>query len=763
MSAPISPRIIAVNTAMLWVTTLIAATALWPIYQSRSLLLLIAVTLPVGSLLAILGAVLRWPSFVMVLATLAVFLAIGVQLAVPSKAQFGWLPSGEGLRDLVTGVALGWKQLLTITVPVGSYEALLVPAFVLVLLTVVVGLSTALRARNGELAVLAPIGLFIIATAFGATYPSRPLDAPIGLMIAVLLWLVWFRINRRRIAVQALAPQLIPSDTELHASTSGSPGLRTAAGAAAILLVASTGGILAAQALSPQEDRTVLRSVIVQPFDPRDYISPLSGFRRYLQPALVDSVLFTVTGLPENTAIRIATLDSYDGIVFAVGSDAVSSESGSFTRVPDRFDQTGLAGQRVEASIAVRSYDGIWVPTIGQFEAAEFVGTNSASIRSGFFYNNVSGTAATTAGLTSGDSYALTALLPDQPRENALSTLIPGGASVPEASGVPAELTEKLDEYVTGVDGAGNRLVAMLRGLAEEGYISHGVSEDEPPSRSGHSADRLIELLAAPRMIGDAEQYAVAAALMARDLGFPSRVVFGFLPTSGEVRGGDVSAWIEVSTAQYGWVAIDPNPAVRPIPDELPEDISQVARPQTVVPPVLVEIENPDRQTTPESEQDLPPTLDPVVQALIVALQVVSVVALLVALAVSPFVVILAAKLRRRRIRRSALNPVDQISGGWKEFRDSVIDHGLSPAQSATRSEIAGIAGGAQSLMLAALSDRAVFAPAAPPAEDADTVWRVVDELQASLDVGLTRWQRFKASVSLRSLGGYSVTKLLKR
>ena len=38
-----------------------------------------------------------------------------------------------------------WKQLLTITLPVGSYQALLVPAFLLVLVTVVVGLSLALR------------------------------------------------------------------------------------------------------------------------------------------------------------------------------------------------------------------------------------------------------------------------------------------------------------------------------------------------------------------------------------------------------------------------------------------------------------------------------------------------------------------------------------------------------------------------------------------------------------------------------------------
>ena len=33
----------------------------------------------------------------------------------------------------------------------------------------------------------------------------------------------------------------------------------------------------------------------------------------------------------------------------------------------------------------------------------------------------------------------------------------------------------------------------------------------------------------------------------------------------------------------------------------------------------------------------------------------------------------------------------------------------------------------------------------------------------ASLDEGLTRWQRLKARISLRSLGGYSVRDLFKR
>ncbi|CAN5620205.1 hypothetical protein BH10ACT7_BH10ACT7_12900 [soil metagenome] len=366
-------------------------------------------------------------------------------------------------------------------------------------------------------------------------------------------------------------------------------------------------------------------------------------------------------------------------------------------------------------------------------------------------------------GLTTGDSYTLSAVVPNQPTRSELSSLDPGPALVPTSQEVPEELTARLEEYVTGIEEPGDRLVAMLAGLAADGYISHGISDDEPPSRSGHAADRIAELLTAPRMIGDAEQYAVTAALMARDIGFPARVVIGFVPTGEQVRGEDISAWIEVNTAQYGWVTIDPNPPLREIPDELPEDTTQVARPPTIVPPPVVESEAFDRQSTPESQQELPTDLDPLVQLILAILRVAAWVLVAVAIVRAPFILIIAAKRRRRRLRLRAPTVLQQISGGWQEFEDAVIDHGLSPAASATRSEVASIAGGVQSQVLAAVADRAIFSPDEPQPSDADSVWRAVDELQGQLDHGLTRWQRIKAGISLRSLGGYSVRKLFTR
>ena len=362
-------------------------------------------------------------------------------------------------------------------------------------------------------------------------------------------------------------------------------------------------------------------------------------------------------------------------------------------------------------------------------------------------------------------------MLPTQPALSELAELEPGPASVPTPQNVPDELVERLDEYVRGIEGAGERLAAMLDGLARDGYVSHGVGDDEPPSRSGHAADRISQLLTDPRMIGDAEQYAVTAALMAADLGFPARVVLGFIPEtnqdSAQIRGSDVTAWIEVNTAQYGWVAIDPNPQVRPIPEELPEDTQQVARPQTIVPPPVVENEQLDRQDTPEIAQEQQDDLDPVLQAIIAVLRIAGWVGIAGVILLSPFIVVIAAKLRRRRLRRSADSIVDRISGGWREFEDAAIDHGIDPTPSATRSEIAELVGarvgGAQASVLAAVADRAVFSSDEPTEAEAESVWRVVEELGASLDDDLTRWQRLRARISLRSLGGVSVPRLFRR
>jgi hypothetical protein len=767
---PLRPGFIVVNTAMVWLTTAIAAVALWPIYRGSAVVIMVAVVAIAASALAVLGAVFRWPGYVMVLVTVGLYVVLGVPLAVPDSALYGVLPTLDGLIALLAGTALGWKQLLTITLPVGSYQALLVPAFILVLLSVMIGLSLALRSRRGDLAALAPVVLVLGALVLGPERSSWPLWISLGLLAAILAWLAWRRWYRRRESIRLLTlADASGAVARAPRRSRGMSGLRTILGAGIVLAIVAIAGIGGALVAPPPGPREVARTAIVQPFDPRTYPSPLSGFRSYEKVPAVDDTMLTVTGLPADGRIRIATLDSYNGVVYSVGSGQPDAASGSFTRVPYAFDQSAVHGKQLSIRVTVRDYSGVWVPTVGKLESIDFGGTDAQSLRDSFYYNNNSGTAAVVRPLRSGDSYTLRAVEPVQPSPAELAELKPGTAIVPAIGVVPDDLLTTLDSYVDGVAGDGARLAAMIAGIKKNGYISHGVSPNAPFSRSGHSADRITQLLTDQRMIGDQEQYAVTAALMAQQLGFPARVVFGFAPTtiaaSGPtaISGSDISAWIEVNTTEYGWVAVDPNPAVRPIPEEKPKDPTRVARPQSPVQPPAQQPFRHETQAPPDSTQATPAGANVLLEIVLAVLRIAGWTILALAVLLSPFIAVIAAKRRRRVLRRRAPRAADRMSGGWQEFEDAVIDHGYPTPPSPTRTEVAAVVGGMQPLVLASVVDRGVFSPDDPSDEEVERLWRSVRELRASLGEGLTRWQRIKALVSVRSLGGYSVKKLFKR
>lgn len=81
------------------------------------------------------------------------------------------------------------------------------------------------------------------------------------------------------------------------------------------------------------------------------------------------------------------------------------------------------------------------------------------------------------------------------------------------------------------------------------------------------STDYLEEFLTETR-IGYCQQFATAFALLARHLGYPTRVAVGFLPGKTDpanpdtyiVSGNETHAWPEVMFEGYGWVRFEPTP-----------------------------------------------------------------------------------------------------------------------------------------------------------------------------------------------------------
>ncbi|GAA2040010.1 transglutaminase-like domain-containing protein [Agromyces tropicus] len=739
-----------VSTAIL---VAVAATAMipwWPVYESGAFLVAAAVAILVGAAVGVVGAAFAWPSWAVVSTVAAAYLVLGVPVAVPTSAYGGVLPTAEGLIDLVSAVALSWKQLVTISVPVGSYQALLVPPFLLGLIATTASVTIALRTRRPALALLPPAGLLVAGIVLGVVHDDVAFEAGVAFLVAGVAWLVRLAIAERRRASLAGSAEAALAD------------VRRIVGATVVVALALVGATAATLAL-PAGPRSVARAELRPPFEPNDYDSPLAGFRAAFEPDAADLEMLQVRGLPEGVGLRIAVLDTYDGVVYSVGGSDRAGASGQFTRLPYRLDQSGTPGERVELDVAVLAYDDVWVPGVGNLERIAFGGPRQGVLEDDFAYNDVTGTAGVRSGLTAGDRYTSQSVATVEPVD--LASLRPGGAILPDSPDPPDPLLRLLDRWTRSSDTPGVRLAAMIEGFHREGYVSHGIGEDEVPSRSGHALDRLAELATAKPMVGDGEQYAVAAALLAREIGFPARVVVGYLP-GGEadaepdgartLHGDDLQAWIEVQAEDGAWIPVDPNPEVRPVPERQPDEPTIVSRPQSALPPPEDPTPVDDLAAEPDSGSQDPDRGDAWVAALLAVLRITGIALAVLALLASPFLAIILAKARRRRLRRRAPTVVERIEGGWQEFADQAADHGYPMTVTATRAEQAAVVGGLAPAVLAAVVDRAVFGPDGPRDGDDERVWAAVDELQRRLDEPRSWRERMRARVSLGSLGGYA-------
>ncbi len=740
-------------TTILWLlATGLAAAVMWPIYQNAQFVLLVGVVSVAGATIAVLGAIYRWGGMVILGLMAAVYLVLGVPVAVPSQAIGAVLPSFAGLGTLFAATALSWKQLVTIDLPVSSYQALLVPAFILVLICSCVGLTIALRARRAEWAALVPVGVFIAGNLLGSVTELVPITITAALFGTILAWFGWRAWYLRRADGGGVADAFPVSP--LGSADHRRAGWRAITGTVLILTLA--GGLAAAAVtyIPPEQSRQVIRSQIQQPFNPRAYTSPLVGFRTYLQPENVDEVMVTAAGLPPDARLRIATLDAYDGVAFRVGTDADNGRSGDFTRVASRVDRGSVVGDSVDVQLQIGAYSGVWLPTVGDVETVDFL-DSAATLQGSFFYNSYSGTAVVVTGVSGGEQYRLHTIVPRT--SQSITRFSPGDDPI-DLVGIPPELMSVLGRWVDAEDPPGQQLSDALGTLVMTGYISHGIAEDEPASNSGHSQARIAQLFSSSLMIGDAEQYAVAAALMARALGFPSRVVMGFAGDAGQsqFRGGDISAWIEVQTTE-GWVGVDPVPPVRELPADQTEKPTVVPRPQSVVqPPKDVETRVDEQRAPENAKQTEQEAVDPFLQLLGSIARVGGLVLLGLTVLTAPFLTVIAAKRRRRLRRRSRGDPRSQVEGAWAEYRDVVVDIGYRLTPAYTRLQVADDLGSVGAVQLAEMTDRAAFAPEEPSETDALTAWANANALVAEIGTSRTRWQRLRAAVSLRSLGaGY--------
>lgn len=716
----------------------LGAAPLWPVYESGAFVAMAVGALVLGAAIAVAGALWRLPLAAVAALTAVVYLVAGVPLAVPSQALAGVLPTPVGLRSLVLGTATAWKQMLSVDLPLGSYEALLVPSFVVLLAAVVTALSIALRlGRPGWAAVPAAV-LLAFGIAFGARTGQRPVAE--GLLFAgvALVWAI-VAANRRR-----------------GSEATGGAGARRLLAALALLVAATLAGGAIVGTWAPGSSRQVLRAVVAPPFDPHHYVSPLVTYRNgVLAPGKTADQL-TVSGLPRGARLRVATLDDYDGQVFAQGE---SPSSGTFARVASTVTQAAATGTHATVSVRVDGFSDVWLPTAGALTSIAFEGPDSSALRDAFYYDRQTSSAAVLGGVARGDRYTFDTIVAAPTTSSALAEASPGRAVQPKATDVPQALLQAARKHEGTSASAGAKLAAVAEWL-RSGYVSDS-GPGEPFSAAGHSASRLTALVDSTPMLGDAEQYAPALALIARKLGFPSRVVVGYAPTRAQetrstvtLTGADLTAWVEVEAADGRWLTVDPNPTPRPVPDDTTKESKAVAQPQTVQPPPpptrhdTAVTQNRESQKT---KHDAPPPAW--LMILLAALRVTGVVLLIAAIVLAPLWSIALARALRRRRRRRLDREDNVVTGAWSEILDDVVDRGYDVPRAATRSEVAALVGAPAVAALAERAERSVFSSQALRDVDVDDYWAETRAARRSLGANESRRARLRYHLSARSIG----------
>jgi transglutaminase-like putative cysteine protease len=446
-------------------------------------------------------------------------------------------------------------------------------------------------------------------------------------------------------------------------------------------------------------------------------------------------------------------MDYFDGTVWnvagGVGGDAGSS--GSFRRLP--LD-TGNEAADLTVDVEIDGLRGVWLPGAGDVRSVTFDGPRAAELAEGLRYNRATETGVVPAGLQAGDRYRIEADVVREPDEGTLGSRAAQVLLQPEPQDVPDVVTSVAADAAAEAQGAFQRAQTIADKLRTTGYFSDGLA-DQASSRAGHGSGRLTELLGSTVWIGNQEQYAAAAGLMARALGLPARVVMGFEVPGGSgavpVTGDSVTAWVEVAFEGAGWVYFDVTPNESRIPPQEAPEPAPKPKPATQQPPPPLEQPPPPLPATGDDQGDQEESDSLLDGWLGVVLTVVAWVGGPLLLVAAVCGLIWGLKMRRRRRRRSTGPAGQRVAAGWWEVLDAHRDHGAQLPRAGTRREIAGTLGRPTTHELAERADGAVFAGDVVTEDQAGAFWELVDRELAELDSGPAK-KRWRARLSLRSL-----------
>ncbi|RLP69115.1 transglutaminase domain-containing protein [Mycetocola reblochoni] len=601
-----------VDVAVPVLLTLVASLGFVPVFGAAALAPALA-GIGLGTAVALLASWRRWGVPLTLTAAAAGALLIGPAVVVPEQTLGGVFPSADALRTVLVGSVSSWRDVFTVQPPIVDPATVRVLPLVCTVVAALAGVGLAVslspwgpRRVPRLLLVLAPgLALYVFTACIGTAEPFLPVPRAIAVVALSVLWLSWSvhlppadaaRPRPARGGSGRPASRGAPRLRRDGSPRSGSRVLRMA-GSLAAAAVVGAGAVL----LLPDGSRTVLRDQVVPPVQAREVPSPLAGFRAFTKDR-ADQELFRVRGGEPGGRIRLAAMTDFDGRVWALADPGGARDvSGAFTVVGRRLPvvDPGPEGGETTTTISLVDYEGIWLPLPGRARTIDDHDASSGRSFPLLRYSAADMSAVVVGGVPPGAEYAVGAADAPAVSDAQLDGVPVADIALPEPRNVPESVRETATRLAAGEEGAIARLRAIEHRLATTGYLSHGLPDDSAPSRAGHGSDRVDELLSRSQMIGDEEQYASAFALMARTLGYPARVVMGFLPdasaedgdgdgngdASTPVTGADVTAWVEVPFEGVGWVSFDPTPDDTEIPQDQKPEPQAEPQPQIRQPP----------------------------------------------------------------------------------------------------------------------------------------------------------------------------------
>mgnify|MGYP000870561531 FL=1 len=729
-----------------WLLLLPGVVAFQPVFGGIPGYLPALVGITAGAVVPLLAARFRWSAAMWFAAILGFYLLLGGPLALPETTINGFVPSLTTLARLMQLTYQGWYDILTVAIPAGDLSGPQTAPLLggLLFAAALVGVIRFTRAVVWPM--LLPTAWLALGIAFGVRQAPTSLWLGAALGAGLLLWTTAHRISR-----------LGAANAEFLVRQPRGLSRRTWQGLSAMLVIALASGTALGVNVVTGNDvhRQVLRDYVAPPLNLQEYPSPLTKYRLY-ELNQKNDVLFQVSGMPAGGRLRLAVMDEWNGVVFNV-----SQNTGEYLRVGRELPwQPEVATQVSE--ITAQAYDDVWVPSFGEPSRLDFAGEQATRQARGLYFNRNTRQLLTTARIGDGSMLRVTGvvILPfGESQRKGLKGVRGGVAPLARVDRVPEVLVKNATDWTRGAASAYDQLSMIEQKLRTEGFYSDG---SDNRSRAGHTAERLAYMFNQEQWVGDDEQYAASMALMATQLGIPTRVVMGFYPAADadvgngwQVRGTEAHVWVEAFLEGVGWVNFDPTPERNRVPNS--ENPQPKPKPKPRVDPPPPPRDQVEDETVVADQQEVEfddPKDQPsdwVQVAVVVAVSVGGILLLL-----SPLIVIAILKGRRAARRRKKGEIADQVAGAWDEVVDRARDLGFVAVRNHTRRESADdLQEGYPDLPIRSMADRvdaSVFGPGEPETEVRDSVWKQGGKLRSSLIATKPWYARPAVFFSLKSL-----------